>query len=190
MFSNVRVNQQIFILDKANKIFEAGNVCEEPKMRYETITPQQQFNNPYYQQPMTVQVVDLKIQTPSGIQTVKGITANTNVFQNEAKTFFVTDDKDIMLNELKGLKTQSENHVKQTPYHQEMISNYENWIAMLSPDEAEKKQMAQRMSALEKSYAEQSEYLRQMIEQNRELMQQLTNKNDGERTKSSKNKEQ
>lgn len=179
MFSNVRVNQQIFILDKANRIFEIGTVCEEPKLRYSTQTNQQQYNMPYPQQ-VTVQVVDLKVQTPSGMQVLSGLPMDKTVYDNMAKTVFVTEDKESMLNELRVLKEQSVNHVKQTKYHEEMIPKYDGWIDILSPEEAEKKRQEQKLQNLEKAYEEQSKAIQQMMEnsqkqmeQNRMLMEQL-----------------
>lgn len=178
MFSTARVNQQIFILDKANGTFEVGTVCEEPKMRYSTIPQNQQFNAPY-SQPMTVQVVDLRIQTPSGIQSLQGLPTDKNVYDNQAKTLFATEDKAIMLNELRVLKGQSEAHVKQTPYHQEMIGKYDGWIEMLNPEEAEKKRTEQKIASLEKMNAD-------LMAQ----MQLLISKLDGDKTKTNKTKEQ
>lgn len=185
MFSTVRVNQQIYILDKANGTFEVGTVCEEPKTRFSQMTPNQQFNTPY-PQPMTVQVVDLKIQTPNGTQALQGLPMDKNVYDNPAKTLFATEDKATMLNELKVLKSQSENHVKQTQYHQEMIGKYDGWIDMLNPEEAEKKRNDAKIASLEKGLAQQQEMNRQLIEQMQALMMKL----DGGNAKQTKNKEQ
>lgn len=171
MFSNLRVNQQIYILDKAERIFEIGTVCEEPKLRYSTQPNPQQYNMPY-PQPMTVQVVDLKVQTPSGMQPISGLPVDKTVFDNQAKTVFITEDKDAMLNELKTLKSQSENHVKMTKYHEEMIPKYDEWIGVLNPEEAEKKRQEQKIQNLEKAYEEQSKALQQMMENNQKQMEQ------------------
>lgn len=184
MFSTVRVNQQIYILDKANGTFEIGTVCEEPKARFSQTPPNTQFNMPYTQ-PMTVQVVDLKIQTPNGIQTLVGLPVDKNVYDNQAKTLFATEDKATMLNELKVLKGQSEAHVKQTQYHQDMIGKYEGWIEMLNPEEAEKKRNEQKIATLEEGFRQQQELNRQLVER----MQELISKLDGG-SKNSKNKEQ
>lgn len=184
MFSTVRVNSQIFILDKANGTFEVGTVCEEPKTRYAQIPPNQQFNTPYAQ-PMTVQVVDLKIQTPSGTQTLQGLPMDKNVYDNPTKTLLATEEKSIMLNEIKGLKSQSENHVKMTKWHESMIPKYDEWIGVLSPEEAEKKRNEAKIASLEKGLAQQQEMNRQLIEQMQALMSKLDGGN-----KSSKNKEQ
>lgn len=183
MFSTVRVNQQIFILDKANGTFEVGTVCEEPKTRFvsQPMQPSQyQFN-----QPMSYQVVDLKVQTPSGTQTLMGLPMDKNVYDNQNKTLFATEDKAAMLNELKVLKGQSENHIKQTPYHQEMIGRYEGWIDLLSPEEAEKKRNEAKIASLEKGLQQQQEMNNQLIAQMQALMAKL----DGG-SKTSKNKEQ
>lgn len=198
MFSNVRVNQQIYILDKADRTFEIGTVCEEPKVRYSTQPAQQQFNMPYPQQ-MTVHVVDLKVQTSHGIQPILGLPVDKTVFDNQAKTVFITEDKESMLNELRTLKSQSENHIKMTKYHEEMIPKYDEWIDVLNPEEAEKKRQEQKIKNLEKAYEEQSKAMRQMmesnqeqIEQNRQLMQQIQmmlKGSDNGNSKSSKNKD-
>lgn len=172
MFSTVRVNQQIYVLDKANGTFEVGTVCEEPKTRYSQITPNQQFNTPY-PQPMTVQVVDLKIQTPNGTQTLQGLPMDKSVYDNQAKTLFATEDKAIMLNELKGLKNQSENHVKMTKYHEEMIPKYEEWIGLLNPEEAEKKRNEAKIASLEKGLAQQQELNNRLMERMEALMMKL-----------------
>lgn len=182
MFSTVRVNQQIYILDKANGTFEVGTVSEEPKMRFSQMPQNQQFSMPYAQS-MTVQVVDLKIQTPNGTQTLQGLPMDKSVYDNPAKTLFATEDKATMLNELKVLKGQSEAHVKQTQYHQDMIGKYDEWIEMLNPEEAEKKRSEAKIASLEKGLQQQQEMNRQLIAQ----MQALMSKLDGGKT--TKNKE-
>lgn len=184
MFSTVRVNQQIYILDKANGTFEVGTVCEEPKMRFSQMPQNQQFATPY-SQPMTVQVVDLKVQTANGTQTLLGLPMDKTVFDNPAKTLFATEDKATMLNELMVLKGQSENHVKQTAYHKEMIGKYEGWIGLLNPEEAEKKRNEEKIASLENGLKQQQEMNLKLIEQ----MQALMNKLDGGNSKNSKNKE-
>lgn len=197
MFSTVRVNQPIFILDKSARTFEVGTVCEDPKTRYVQIQQNQTFNNPYAQ-PMTVQVVDLKVQTPSGTQTLNGLPMDKTVFDNQAKTVFITEDKESMLNELRALKIQSENHVKMTKYHEEMIPKFDEWIGVLNPEEAEKKRQEQKIQNLEKAYEEQSKAMQQMMEnsnrqmeQNRMLMEQIQAmlKNSDGANKTSKTKE-
>ena len=194
MFSNVRVNQQIFVLDKANGIFEVGTVCEEPKTRY--YTPSQPQTNQFgYPMPMAqpVQVVDLVIQTPTGRCPVKGLPMDKNFFENEAKTLFVTEDSQIMLNEFKTLKGISETHVKQTQYHQDMIGKYENWIDILNPEEAEKKRLAAEHATMKNAYAEQKKNKQQVIEQLQALAQQnemlMSQRTEDKSTKSSKSKD-
>lgn len=195
MFSNVRVNQQIFVLDKANGIFEVGTVCEEPKTRY--YTPSQPQTNQFgYPMPMAqpVQVVDLVIQTPTGRCPVKGLPLDKNFFENEAKTLFVTEDSQIMLNEFKTLKGISETHIRQTQYHQDMIGKYENWIDILNPEEAERKRNEQKMAQLENALAQQTAINQQIMEQLQMLSKQnemLMNKNgEDKNVKTSKIKEQ
>lgn len=195
MFSNVRVNQQIFVLDKANGVFDVGTVCEEPKTRYYTPT-QPQTNQFGYPMPMAqpVQVVDLVIQIPTGRCPVKGLPMDKNFYENEAKTLFVTEEKQIMLNEFKTLKGISENHVKQTQYHQDMIGKYEGWIDILDPEEAEKKRLSEELATMKKAYAEQSQINQQVIEQLQALAKQnemlMAQRNEDKNVKSSKNKEQ
>lgn len=194
MFSNVRVNQQIFVLDKANGIFEVGTVCEEPKTRYYTPSKTQtnQFGYPMpMQQP--IQVVDLVIQTPTGRCPVQGLPMDRNFYENEAKTLFVTEDSQIMLNEFKTLKSISETHVKQTQYHQDMIGKYENWIDVLNPEEAEKKRLAAELATMKNAYAEQTKINQQVIEQLQALAKQnemlLAQRGEDKNVKTSKNKE-
>lgn len=191
MFSNVRVNQQIFILDKATGTFEVGTVCEEPKTRFSTAQQSQTYLNPYAQS-ITVQVVDLKVQTPTGTQTLQGLPMDKNVFDNPSKTLFVTEDKGLMLNELKVLKTLSETHLKQTEYHKDMIVKYDAWIAMLNPEEAEKRRTEQKMDSLEKALEQQTEINKQIMEQLQMLSKQnemLMNRGDSEKNVKPKNKE-
>lgn len=200
MFSNVRVNQQIFVLDKANGIFEVGTVCEEPKTRY--YTPSQPQTNQFgYPLPMAqpVQVVDLVIQTPTGRCPVKGLPLDKNFYETEAKTLFVTEDSQIMLNELKTLKGISETHIKQTQYHQDMVGKYENWIDILNPEEAERKRNEQKMVNLETALAQQTEInqrvmdqLQALAKQNERLQSELLMNRNGEdkNVKPSKTKEQ
>lgn len=194
MFSNVRVNQQIFVLDKANGIFDVGTVCEEPKTRY--YTPAQPQTNQYgYPMPMAqpIQVVDLMIQTPTGRVPVKGLPLDKNFYENEAKTLFVTEDSQIMLNEFKTLRGISENHIKQTQYHQDMIGKYDSWIDILNPEEAERKRNEQKMANLENALAQQTEINQRVMEQLQALAKQnemLLAQRGEDKNKTSKNKEQ
>lgn len=175
MFSTVRINQQVFILDKAAGTFEIGVVSEEPKVRFANMSQNYQ---PYdYNHPMTYQVVDLKVQTASGVQNLIGLPMDKNVFDNQAKTLFVTEDKAIMLNELRVLKGQSENHIKQNAYHQEMIGKYEMWIDSLSPEDAERKRNEAKIANLENKIVEQQEMNRQLIDQIKTLMNKLDGAN-------------
>lgn len=188
MFSNVRVNQQIFALDKVNGILDIGTVCEEPKTRFSQ--PQTQTNQYGYPMSMPpVQVVDLVIQTPTGRVPIKGLPMDKNVFDNDAKTYFVTEDKQLMLNELRLLRNQSEEHVRRTPFFQEMIGKCDKWVEILDPETAEKKKLELRLDSIEKDNAEKTNMLRELMEQNRQLMQQLVNKGGEDKTKLSKNKE-
>lgn len=197
MFSNVRVNQQIFVLDKANGVFEVGTVCEEPKTRF--IQPTQPQNNQFgypMSMPQPIQVVDLVIQTPTGRCNLEKLPMDKSFFDNDTKTLFVTEDKQQMLNELKAVKRQSEEHVKRTPFCKEMIGKCDKWAEMLDPEAAEKKRVEQRMASLEQANVEQANLLRelmeqnrQQMEQNRQLMEQLVNKNGEDKPKNSKLKE-
>ena len=89
-----------------------------------------------------------------------------------------------MLNEIKGLKIQSENHVKMTKWHESMIPKYDEWIGMLSPEEAEKKRNEAKIASLEKGLAQQQELNNRLMERMEALMSKLDGGN-----KSSKNKE-
>lgn len=166
MFSNVRVNQQIFALDKVNGILDIGTVCEEPKTRFSQ-QQQPQTNQYGYPMPMLppVQVIDLVIQTPTGRVPIKGLPMDKNVYDNEAKTYFVTEDKQLMLNELKLLKDQSEEHVRRTPFCQEMIGKCEKWVEMLDPEAAEKKRLAEELASMKNAYAQQTEINQRVMEQ-------------------------
>lgn len=194
MFSNVRVNQQIFVLDKANRIFDVGTVCEEPKTRWYTPTKPQtnQFGYPM-PTPQPIQVVDLVIQTPTGRCPLQGLPMDKNFHENDAKTLYVTEDKQIMLNEFNTLKGISENHVKQTQYHQDMIGKYEGWIEILNPEEAERKRNEQKMANLESALAQQTQINQQIMEQLQMLSKQnemLMSKNGEDKSaKPSKTKE-
>lgn len=195
MFSNVRVNQQIFVLDKANRIFDVGTVCEEPKTRWYTPT-KPQVNQFGYPMPTAqpIQVIDLVIQTPTGRCPLQGLPMDKNTHENEAKTLFVTEDKQIMLNEFNTLKGISETHVKQTQYHQDMIGKYEGWIEMLNPEEAERKRLNEELATMKKAYAEQSQINQHVIEQLQALAKQnemlLAQRNEDKNVKPSKTKEQ
>lgn len=194
MFSNVRVNQQIFVLDKANRIFDVGTVCEEPKTRW--YTPKQPQTNQFgYPMPTAqpVQVIDLVIQTPTGRVPVQGLPMDKNFYENDAKTLFVTEDKQIMLNEFNTLKGISENHVKQTQYHQDMIGKYEGWIEILNPEEAEKKRLAAELATMKNAYAQQTEINQRVMEQLQALAKQnemLMAQRNEDKSKTSKTKEQ
>lgn len=178
MFSTVRVNSQIFILTKGQTpILEVGNVCEEPKLKP---APYQssQMPNPYqYPQP---QIVELVVQTPNGRRTLQGLPSDKTAFDGNNGAIFVTEDKNLMLNELNVLRTQSENIVKGYEQNKELIGIYDGMIGTLNPEVAEKKQYEARISSLENQLQQTLDMMREMMSRNE--------KPDGA-SKTSKNKE-
>lgn len=177
MFSTVRVNSQIFILTKGQTpVLEVGNVCEEPKLKPAPYQPSQMPNPYQYPQP---QVVELVVQTPNGRRTLQGLPSDKPAFDGNNGAIFVTEDKNLMLNELNVLKTQSENIVKGYEHNKGLIGIYDGMIGTLNPEAAEKKQYEARISSLESQ-------LQQTLDMMREMMSR--EKSDGG-NKSSKNKE-
>lgn len=177
MFSTVRVNSQIFILTKGQTpVLEVGNVCEEPKLKPAPYQPAQMPNPYQYPQP---QVVELVVQTPNGRRTLQGLPSDKTAFDGNNGAIFVTEDKNLMLNELNVLKTQSENIVKGYEHNKELIGIYDGMIGTLNPEAAEKKQYEARISSLESQ-------LQQTLDMMREMMSREKSDGGG---KSSKNKE-
>lgn len=178
MFSTVRVNSQIFILTKGQTpILEVGNVCEEPKLKPAPYQPSQMPNPYQYPQP---QVVELVVQTPNGRRTLQGLPSDKTAFDGNNGAIFVTEDKNLMLNELNVLRTQSENIVKGYEQNKELIGIYDGMIGTLNPEVAEKKQYEARISSLENQLQQTLDMMREMMSRNE--------KPDGA-SKTSKNKE-
>lgn len=178
MFSTVRVNSQIFILTKGQTpILEVGNVCEEPKLKPAPYQPSQMPNPYQYPQP---QVVELVVQTPNGRRTLQGLPSDKTAFDGNNGAIFVTEDKNLMLNELTVLRTQSENIVKGYEQNKELIGIYDGMIGTLNPEVAEKKQYEARISSLENQLQQTLDMMREMMSRNE--------KPDGA-SKTSKNKE-
>lgn len=178
MFSTVRVNSQIFILTKGQTpVLEVGNVCEEPKLKPAPYQPSQMPNPYQYPQP---QVVELVVQTPNGRRALQGLPGDKTAFDGNNGAIFVTEDKNLMLNELNVLKTQSENIVKSYEHNKELIGIYDGMIGALNPEAAEKKQYEARISSLENQ-------LQQTLNMMREMMSRNEKPDGGSKT--SKNKE-
>lgn len=183
MFSTVRTNSQIFILTKgANPLLEVGNVVTVSQPR---IGQMQQPNQ--YPLPM---VVDIVAQVGNDKRNLNGLPSDKDIFDYMGN-MVITANRDLMANELKMLKEQNENIVKSYDHSKELVGIFDGMLLSLNPEEAEKKQNAAKMAALEQTVAQQAEINRQMLAQLQALNEQntiLMNRLDGEITINKKKK--
>lgn len=165
MFQSARVNSQIFILTKGvNPVLEVGTVMSVGQPRMGQMAQPNQYPIPM--------VVDLVAQVGNDKRTLTGLPADKDIFDYQGN-LVVSDNKDLMSNELKMLRQQHENIVASYEKSKELIGVFDGMLVSLNPEEAEKKRNEARIADLEAKYAEQVEMTRRQVEMNEQLMQQM-----------------
>lgn len=166
MFQSARVNSQIYILSKGiNPILEVGTIVSVGQPRMGQMTAPNQYPMPM--------VIDLVAQVGNDKRNLTGLPADKDIFDYQGN-MVITDNKDLMSNELKMLKQQHENIVASYEKSKELIDVFDGMLVSLNPEEAEKKRNEARISELEAKYAESVEMNQQLMQKLNEFMSQIS----------------
>lgn len=170
MFQSVRPNSQIYIFHKGDfPRIEIGYVTNQPIPR------------PKYQLPTTFgqpqeMVIDLIVKVDDKQFNYNNLPANLDIadsFSN-GENIVISDNREAMNAELVSLKQKSIDIINSIDFHKNLISKYENLLADLNPEFAEKQEQRQEINVLKNQMAEMSKSITSLMETNKALIEKLT----------------
>jgi len=172
MFQSVRPNSQIYIFHKNNKpTLEVGNVVEPPmlKPKYKA--------TPTFGQPQEM-IVDLVVKINGQNVTYNGLPANLDIADSysNGENIVVSDSREAINAEIINLKQKSSDIVNSVPLHKDLIVSYDRILSELNPEFAEKKAQKEEIEQLKNQMAEMTKNIGELMSANRQLIEQLSNK--------------
>jgi len=172
MFQSVRPNSQIYIYHKVDKPFlETGTVVNAPVVKPKYPVPAT------FGQPQEM-VVDLIVKINNQNITYSGLPAQSDIansFSN-GETIVVSDSREAMNAEILGLKQKSVDVISSKDYHLGLISDYDRILSELNPEFAEKQAQKEEIELLKGQMAEMNKNIGELMDANRRLIEQLSNK--------------
>lgn len=165
MFSNLRTNNQLYILHKdTNPYIEVGQVISvsQPRPRYQIsnfMAPQEQ-------------VVDVVVGINGNNITLQSLPANLDVADQGTinGSLFITTSRDAMNSEINSMRQKSLDIINSVDHHKKIIQDCEILLQRLNPEFAEQKQQKQEIDMLKTQVSE-------MMNGMKELMAQLKKEN-------------
>lgn len=165
MFSNLRINSQIYILHRdVTPYVEIGQVVSvsQPRPRYQNnnyIAPQEQ-------------VVDIVVSVNGTNVNLQSLPANLDVADQGTLngSLFITTSRDAMNTEVNSMRQKSLDILNSVEQHKKTIQDCEVLLQRLNPEFAEQKQQKQEIDMLKAQMSE-------MMSGMKELMAQLKKEN-------------
>lgn len=138
MFSALRQNSLLYILDKSNKpTLKIGQVVSTSSPNY--------FNNinPY---------IDVTVIIDGSNAEIKKLPANLSITTSESDSnLVVSESRELMCTEVENMIKNSKQIVESIDYHKSVIESGEEMLAKLNPNIAKQKEQENRISNLETS---------------------------------------
>lgn len=164
MFSNLRINSQIYILHRdTTPYIEIGQVVSvsQPRPKYQTnnyITPQEQ-------------VVDIVVGVNGNNITLQSLPANLDIADQGTinGSLFITTQRDAMNTEISSMRQKSLDIINSIDHHKKVVQDCEVLLQRLNPEFAEQKQQKQEIDMLKTQMSE-------IMSGMKELMAQLKSK--------------
>lgn len=169
MFQSVRPNSQIFILHKGDTpSIELGNVTNQPMPR-----PKYQLPTSFGQ-PQEL-VVDLVVKVGDKTVNYSSLPAQLDIADSSSngESIVISDSRDAMNAEILNLKQKSTDIINSVDFHKELLSKYEDILAQLNPEFAEKQEQRQELDTLRAQMAEMSRSISALMETNKQLIEKL-----------------
>lgn len=165
MFQSIRPNSPIYVFYKGeNPRIAVGQVTNQSAVRPKYTVPTA------YGQPQDL-IIDFSIRL--GEQTCKftNIPASADIADAicDGESVIISASKDAMNAEILNMKQKSIDIINSVDYHKSFISKCDKLLMDLNPDFAEKQSQREEIASLKKSVEE-------LIESNRKLMEQLSQK--------------
>ena len=127
MFSGVRANQFIYILEKGQKpTFKVGQVVSVSNQMSKFGGPMPPFG-----QPMDT-VVDISVKVGDEVKEFKQLPSTMSV-ANLGPNLIISDSRDAMIAEVEGMAKASRDLLESVPYHQSVIGSCEAILRELNP---------------------------------------------------------
>ena len=172
MFQSVRPNSQIYIFHKGdNPRLETGLVASQPITRPKYQVP------PTFGQPQEM-VVDLVVKINNQNINYSSLPAQADVadsFSN-GESITISDSREAMNAELLSIKQKSLDAINNIGFHQNLVNTCDKILSELNPEFAEKQAQKQEIDSLKKQMSDMSKNIGDLMETNRKLIEQLTNK--------------
>lgn len=162
MFSNLRINSQIYLLHKDNVTLDVGTVTNitQPVPKF----PVTNFINPQEY------VVDLTIKVKDSDITLQKLPANLDIAdQGINGNLVITTSKEAMNAEIESLKQRSVNIINSIDCHKNIIQECDKLLQELNPEYAEQRLQKQEIDNLKTQMSE-------MMSSMKELMIQMKTK--------------
>lgn len=139
MFSTLRLNSPIYILDKKDSpVLKRGIV--------ELVSPQRSKTGSFYGQPSDM-VVDITINIEGTSQEFKNIPANLTIASDG--TIVLSETKEALSSEVDALLSLSKQIIDSVDYHKEVIEKCEQILKELNPQFAKDKIQEEKITSLE-----------------------------------------
>lgn len=139
MFSTLRLNSPIYILDKKDSpVLKRGIV--------ELVSPQRSKTGSFYGQPSDM-VVDITVNIEGTSQEFKNIPANLTIASDG--TIVLSETKEALSSEVDALLSLSKQIIDSVDYHKEVIEKCEQILKELNPQFAKDKIQEEKITSLE-----------------------------------------
>ena len=170
MFQNLRVNNQLYILHKEAKHFiEIGSVVSvsAPKPKYPMPAPMGQM-------PQMEMVVDVVANINGQNTTFQNLPSGNDIADfGQNGNLVVSCSRDAMNNEISMIKQKRLDRVNSRDYDLSVIASCDEMLTMINPEFAEKQRQEQEINALNAQVSDMSKNMSELMELNKQLMQQL-----------------
>lgn len=161
MFSNLRINSQVYILHKEDTPYiEIGTVTN-------VTTPVPKFPVTSFSTPQEM-VVDVTVKINDNSVILQKLPSNLDI-ADQGTTMVVTTSREAMNAEVDALRQKSISIINSIDYHKKIVEDCENLLQKLNPEFAEQKQQKQEIDLLKTQMSE-------MMVSMQELMAQLKEK--------------
>lgn len=167
MFGQLRINNPLFVLNKqGSPSLEIGTVVS-------VTAPMPQLSS--IGQP-TMYTVDVTARINDQNITYQKLPANTDVADFAGNgNVVIACSRESMNSELQAMRQRSVDVVKSVDYHNGMIQAIDKIIQDLNPEEAEKIALQEEVKDLKGQMLQMSQSVNALLEQNRQLMEQIKN---------------
>lgn len=158
MFSNLRINSQLYILHKGNTPYvEVGQVVNvsQPQPRF-------QMNNIMAPQEM---LVDIVVSVNGSNITLQKLPANLDIADQITSNggIVITTSKEAMNSEVASLKQKSLEIINSVDYHKKVIQDCDIILQKLNPEFAEQEQQKLEISNLKNQMSEMMSNMQELM---------------------------